>query len=86
MIQTPEQILLLIRGKAEQVVGDCHDALMAETLATRDAEFSDSPEARQCLTHIMSAAKLLLRHLDENYDFAFGCAERKEETCPPEPS
>ena len=72
-----EQTLLAIRTKCERAIDSCSDALDEPLTATDDE--TDSLVARENLEHAMAAAKLLLAHLEERFEFAYGMAEPKEE-------
>jgi len=80
LIVPPEVILFFIRVRCDRLVDAVEEAL-ADPLTTGDDE-TDSPEAREKLTRAVNAAKLLLAHLDEHFEFKNGMAEPKEDVCP----
>jgi hypothetical protein len=77
LIVVPEAVLWGIRFRAERLIDDGADALHSP-LTTQD-DNTDSREARGKLTAAVQAAKLLIAHLDEHFDFVGGFAEPKEE-------
>ena len=73
-------MLCVIRGQCAKLIDVGGDAL-DQPLTTAESD-ADSAEAREALTRAVSAAKLLLAHLEENYEFGFGVADYKGESCP----
>jgi hypothetical protein len=79
MLNSPD--LSTIRQRCNNVIDEATAALR-EPLTTVDGETADSPEARTVLAGTVKAAKALLAHLEENYDFGrLGGAELKEGAC-----
>lgn len=80
MIVTPEETLCRIRFACERVIEAGKDAL-AENFLTSEDDPTDDPEARKAVEKAISAAKLLLAHIDANYSCDSGFAEVKEGSC-----
>jgi hypothetical protein len=80
LIATTDQTLWGIRYRSEILVNDGEEALRSDLVGEEDR--SDCSEARKNLEAAVRAAKLLIQHLDENYDFDGEVATlKKEETC-----
>jgi hypothetical protein len=80
-IDSPDVELWGVRYRAERLVNAGADALQGDLMSGEDR--SDSSEAREKLTAAVRAAKVLIQHLDELYDFDGEAATLKqEETCP----
>jgi hypothetical protein len=75
----PQELLRSIRVQCELLISDGQDAL--EDKLTTEGDDTDNSEARANLKEAVGAAKLLLAHLDANYDFDTGFAEVKEGVC-----
>jgi hypothetical protein len=80
LIVTPEEKLCSIRLACERTIGNGEDAL-AENFVTSEDDATDLPEFRKAVEKAIAAAKLLLAHIDTNYDCGSGFAEVKEGSC-----
>jgi hypothetical protein len=80
MIATPEEELCRIRFACERTINAGDDAL-AEKFVTNEDDATDLPEARKAVEKAVGAAKLLLAHLETNYEFGSGFAEVKDGVC-----
>ena len=71
----PEGTLARISGRCQELI-DAADYALSNALP--DTGQADSPEARTILTGAAKAAKLLLSHLDEKFEFQYGYLVEKE--------
>ena len=80
MIVTPEEMLCKIRFACERTIDTGQDALV-EPFVTSEDDATDLPEVRATMEKAVSAARLLLSHIDANYECGSGFAEVKEAAC-----
>ena len=66
----------LIRGRCDEVIEECEDALRSPLVAEDKPE--DDPAARRHLERAVAAARALRDHLDSAYEFRNGCAQLRE--------